>query len=142
MELRQATCPANTPQATPLEVDVSFPAGKVVGIGLVIPWGHAFLTGLAIAQAHQIVIPRTGASWFTSDDERLTFDYNDQLMSGGWSVFTYNTDIVNPHSWYLRFYVQELTAAEEAQVANEVTATDLVGVAAADVSTVTDQETT
>lgn len=141
MELRQATCPANTPQSTPLEVDVSFPAGKVVGIGIVVPYGHAFLTGLAIAQAHQIVIPRSGTSWFVSDDERLTFDYHDQLMSGGWSVFTYNTDIVNPHTWYLRFFVQELTPAEEAKVANEVTATDLIGVAASDVSTPSDEGT-
>lgn len=139
VELRQASCPANTLQAGALEHDVSFTPGKVVGIGLVIPWGHAFLTGLAIAQAHQVVIPRTGSSWFTSDDEKFAFDYHDQIWSGQWSVFVYNTDIVNAHTWYLRFYIQELTPTQESQVQAAISPSDLAAVAAPDVSSATSE---
>lgn len=135
VELRQATCPANTLQSAPVVVDCSFTPGKVIGIGLVIPWGHAYLTGLAIAQAQQIVIPRTGDSWFTSDDEKLQFDYNDQIYSGSWQVFTYNTDEVNDHSWYLRFYIQELTAKQEAVAKQQLTPADLAAVANLDLAT-------
>lgn len=128
VELRQATCQPQTAQSAAVEVDVSFAPGKVVGIGLVIPWGHAYLTGLAIAQAHQVVIPYSGSSWFTSDDEKLTFDYNDRIYSGQWSVFLFNTDLVNPHSWYLRFYVQELTPEQETVAAQQLTPADLAEV--------------
>lgn len=134
VELRQATCPANTLQSAAREVDVSFPRGKVIGIGLVIPWGHAYLTGLAIAQAHQIVIPRTGSSWFVSDDERFTFDYADQIFSGQWSVFLYNTDVVNDHTWYLRFLIQELSPVQEGIAQQQLTPADIAS-AAGDTST-------
>ena len=139
VELRQASCPANTPQSTPVEVDVSFTPGRVVGLGLVIPWGHAYLTGLAIAQAHQIVIPRTGGSWFVSDDERFTFDYHDQIWSGQWSVFLYNTDEANDHTWYLRFFIQELTPTQEAQATQALTPAALQDVAATESAALTDQ---
>lgn len=136
-ELRQATCPANTPQSTPVEVDCSFTAGQVLRVGLVVPWGHAYLTGLAIAQAHQIVIPRTGASWFTSDDEKLWLDVSDQILSGQWSVFVYNGDQANAHTWYLRFGIQELTPAQEATAAQQLTPADLVTAASPDTTVTT-----
>lgn len=137
-ELRQASCPANTPQSAPVEVDCSFPQGQVLRIGLVIPWGHAYLTGLAIAQAHQVVIPRSGTSWFTSDDEKLWLDYADALMSGAWSVLLYNQDQANSHTWYLRFGVQELTPAQETVVAQQLTPAAL---AAQDITTPADVPT-
>lgn len=131
MELRQATCPPGTAQGAAIETDVSFTRGKVLAIGLVIPWGHAFLTGLAIAQAHQIVIPRSGSSWFVSDDEKMSFDYNDQIYSGQWSVFTYNADVANSHTFYLRFFIQELDLAQEAVAKQELTPAQIQEVALA-----------
>lgn len=109
VEIRSVTCPANTPQSAPIETDLSFHPGEVGRIEIVIPAGHAYVTGLAIAQAHGIIIPASGGQWLQGDDDIVHWPVQDFLNNGSWSAFTYNTDPTYDHTWFLRFLVAENT---------------------------------
>lgn len=110
VEIRQVTSPAGTAQASAAETDLSFDPGIVQAIEILIPAGHAGETGIAIAQAHQVIIPYDGADWIIGDDNLLTWPVSDYLQTGSWSAFTYNADQFNDHTWYVRFHVDGLGA--------------------------------
>lgn len=111
VEIRQVTSAAGTAQSAAVETNLSFDPGIVRAIEILIPAGHAGETGIAIAQAHQIIIPYDGTDWIIGDDNLLTWPVDDYLQTGSWSAFTYNTDAFNDHTWYVRFHVDELGAA-------------------------------
>jgi hypothetical protein len=113
VELETISCPENTPQATPVEVLTPFDPGIVVKVTIVIPDGHAGLTGITLAVAHQPIIPKNrravaGEAWkyLEGNDEVIPFDLDGYPESGAWSAWLYNTDEV-PHSWQIRFEVDE-----------------------------------
>lgn len=116
VELFAVSCPAGTAQANAIETDLSFAPGIVVGVEIIIPSGHAGYTGLAIAQAHSIVIPASGSVWIIGDDDEIKWPLDGYLNSGSWSAFTYNTDVTNGHSWYLRFLVNEIPSVTRVPV--------------------------
>lgn len=109
VESRVVTCPAGTTEADATEADLSFQAGVVRQVEILIPDGHAGQTGIAIAQAHQVIIPATGTDWIIGNDDRIKWDIADFLDTGEWSAFVYNNGAY-PHSWYLKFLVDELPA--------------------------------
>lgn len=109
VEIRAVTAAPGTTQAKALETDLSFDPGTVSEIEIVIPAGHAGLTGLAIAQAHGIIIPASGTDWITSDDEVIRWPVQDFLNNGSWSAFAYNLDPTYEHTWFIRFLVAENT---------------------------------
>lgn len=125
VEMRQVMVPAGTVQAAAIETDLSFPPGWVQDIEIVIPDGHAGLTGIAIAQAHQVTIPAAGNVWIVSNDEVVRWSVTDKLGSGQWSAFTYNLDTVNPHNFYLRFLVREITDSQPAAPSTAIAAADI-----------------
>lgn len=110
IEIAAVSCPANTPQANAIEVDMSFDPGNVARVDIVIPDGHAGVTGLALAQAHQVIIPASGSAWIVGNDELIVWPLQGYLNNGSWSAFAYNLDPSNAHAWYLRFLVNELGA--------------------------------
>jgi hypothetical protein len=114
-EVLTVTCPAGTPEATPIETPFTFAAGQVRTIEITIPAGHAFTTGIAIAASHTPVLPWTAGGYLIGDDDHLSYDIIDPLQNGAWSVFTYNTDRVNPHSWQIRWLVKDLATIPKPQ---------------------------
>lgn len=108
VEIFSVTCAANVAQSAAIETNLSFPPGYAREVEIVIPAGHAGVTGIAIAQAHQIIIPSSGNTWIISDDEIIRWPLSNYSDSGSWSAFTYNNDATNPHSWYLRFLIDEI----------------------------------
>lgn len=110
IELFTVTAQPGTTQAAAQETELPFAQGVVRGVQIVIPAGHAGLTGLAIAQAHQVIIPASGTTWIIGDNESIRWPLENYLDADTWSAFSYNTDAVYPHSWYLRFLVDEIEA--------------------------------
>lgn len=110
VESRVVTCSSGTTEADAVEVDVSFQAGTVLQVELLIPDGHAGQTGIAIAQAHQIIIPATGTDWIVGNDNRIVWTVADFLNTGEWSAFVYNNGDFD-HSWYVTFLINENTDA-------------------------------
>lgn len=83
--------PAGTAQANPVEVATAVGPGDVTKIKVVTPGSVG--TAIAIAIAHEIVIPFTGSQWIASTDDSQNFDFEPEgyPTSGAWSVFGYNT---------------------------------------------------
>jgi hypothetical protein len=111
------TCPAGTSLVAAITQDVSFPQADVNELQIVIPDGHAGLTGIAVQQAHQAVIPKNAGAFLVTNDEKLIFPLQDYLDNGNWQVVMYNTDIY-PHSWYLRFLCTTLGTQPQSPVFN------------------------
>ncbi len=99
--------PAGTAQATPQETSLVFPPGVVEAVEIVIPSGHFGLTGIALAQAHQRIIPRDGTSFLVAEDEVIRWALDGYLNTGDWQAFAFNADIY-AHSFYLRFLVRKI----------------------------------
>lgn len=107
VEIRQPSCPAHTPQASAVEVDLSFDPGEVERLHIRIPAGHRGNTGIAIAVAHQIVIPNSGAAWLTGENEQHDWPLSNYGNAGQWSAFMFNVT-TRPHLWVLQFHINEI----------------------------------
>lgn len=134
VEILSVTCPVSTPQASAIETELPFNIGIVREVEIVIPPGHAGLTGLAIAQAHQIIIPATGTDWIIGDDDYIKWPLENYLDADTWSAFTYNTDAFYPHSWQIRFLVDELDANVPAGSTGPIAVGDIYAAATASAS--------
>ena len=110
VEIFQVTAAAGTLQSAAAETPLEMAPGIVRELEIIIPSGHAGLTGLAIAQAHQIIIPSKGSVWIIGDGEPIRWPLDNFLDADTWSAYSYNTDPLFPHSWYLRFLVDEIEA--------------------------------
>jgi hypothetical protein len=69
-----------------------------------IPPGHAGVTGIALVDSNQFILPyaNPGPAWFIGDDDDLTFPYGKQLGSNV-VVAYYNTSTTYTHGWQCRF---------------------------------------
>lgn len=109
------TVPHGTVAASPYIQDVSFDPGELVGIELTFPDGLVGLVGVAIATAHQPVIPWDTNTWIIANNVTLEWSIAGQSNTGSWQAYAYNTDVFD-HNIHLRFFVQEnsgpLTAAQ------------------------------
>lgn len=123
VESFKVTAVAGGTVASPIETQLTFDPGNVTGVELLIPAGHGGLTGIALAIAHQIIVPETVGGWVVGDDDLISWPLDGYLNTGAWSAFAYNTDPVNDHSWYLRFLIDNIGA-------NTVTVSTPVGVGA------------
>ena len=117
VEIREAVAPLGTPQSAPVEIDLSFDPGTVTEIEIVIPDGHGGATGIAIAQAHGIIIPYSGSVFIIGNNEVIHWPVQDFLNNGSWSAFVYNTDTEYDHTFYLRFLINENPRAIQAAIA-------------------------
>lgn len=114
IEIFDIECAPSTPASTPVEVLTPFPPGLVEKVWIVIPDGHAGLTGIALAVAHEPVVPRQTRghpteSWrfVEGNAESIPFDLDNYPDSGAWSAWVFNTDLLL-HHWQLRFEINEL----------------------------------
>jgi hypothetical protein len=130
IEIFQVTCPPNTPQSAMLEADMTFNPGTVTGVEIIITDGHAGLTGLGLALAHQVVIPASGDVWIVGNDEKIAWPLDGYLNNGAWSAFIYNLDLVNPHGWQIRFLIDELAAGAGTATITPLSPDDILAAAA------------
>lgn len=126
VEISSVTCPANTTQANALEVNISFNPGIVREVEIVIPAGHAGVTGLALAQAHQIIIPSSGNIWIIGDDDVLRWPLDGYMNTGSWSAFVYNTDFANAHTWYFRWLIDEILLTTQSMLPVPLSASQIM----------------
>lgn len=94
--------PAGTPAATPITIDISFPARQVTNIHVRIPPGPAGTTGFALGAAGQQVLPSNAGAWLIGDNEYFDWPVEGEHNSGSWQFFGYNTGL-HDHTIYLTF---------------------------------------
>ncbi|WP_343576731.1 hypothetical protein [Mycobacterium sp.] len=70
-------------------------------VNIRIPPGHAGMTGIALLDGDQFIVPRGGApTWIVGDDDDLTFAY-DKQVGVNTSLATYNQGTFT-HGWQVR----------------------------------------
>lgn len=80
--------------------------GVLVSLDIVIPAGHAGLTGLAIEWGGRIILPYERGEYIVGDDDEIQVEL-DLWIQDRITIVTYNLDVF-AHSHYLRAYVQDL----------------------------------
>lgn len=96
--------PAGTTIAVPFTQALVMPAVIVVSIGVLVPPGPRGTMGFSLGAAGVAVIPATPGTWFVVDDYADEWPLENQISSGAWEFFGYNTGQF-PHTVYLRFMV-------------------------------------
>jgi len=99
------TTPNNTTRASPQTTAVALPQGTLVRVEVVVPSGHAGLTGLALRYANEHVWPWGPDTWIEADDEVLRATLDFPLGGSAIDVLTYNTDDTFNHDHLLRLTV-------------------------------------
>jgi hypothetical protein len=98
------TTAANTPSSSPQVTTWSIGRGVVDRIDIVIPDGHAGLTGIALLWGGRQVVPYEDGEWIVGNDDEVTVAL-DLYVHDSLEVLTYNEDDTFAHSHLLRVYV-------------------------------------
>lgn len=106
------TTPANTASSFPQSTNFLVGPGVVERIEVVVPAGHAGLTGIAFEWGGRQVVPYEGGEWLTGNDDKISVDLGLYVQATPLRVRTYNTDEAFEHSHHLRAYVVELGPPE------------------------------
>jgi len=77
--------------------------GTIRKIRIVIPAGHAGLTGIALGYGGNAIVPRSTGAFYSGDDRIVDIDFTDNVPDVPWSAFLYNLDTLNTHSWEVDF---------------------------------------
>lgn len=101
----RVSTPRSTAEASPQETEVSLPQGTLESVEVVIPEGHAGLTGLAIQYSGEHIFPWGLGTWLEGDDEVVRLPVGRELGGSPVVVRTYNTDDTFSHDHLLRFLV-------------------------------------
>jgi hypothetical protein len=105
--------PAGTAIASPVTVPFPLETNLLADIEILIPSGHAGLTGIRIQRGDVIVLPWGQGSWLIGSDYVRTFPVDENINANALTVAAYNTDIF-PHSFYLRARISDAPAAPAA----------------------------
>lgn len=81
--------------------------GIVDRIDVVIPNGHANLTGLRVYYANNQVIPFKGTQYLSGNNRRYSFDVEDFPTGQGWGGLAFNTDKI-AHTFRMLFYIDDI----------------------------------
>ena len=101
------TTPSGTIRTSPQTTAVSLPRGTLVLIDVLVPSGHAGLTGLALRYAGEHIWPWGPDTWLEADDDTITTELDFPLGGSTLDVLTYNTDDTYDHDHLLRLTVAD-----------------------------------
>jgi hypothetical protein len=101
------TTPVSTSEASPLETTFALPQGTLVLIEVVIPSGHAGLTGLAIDYSGEHIFPWGRGTFLEGDDEVVSMDVGRPIGGSPVTIRTFNIDDTFGHDHLLRFVVTD-----------------------------------
>ena len=99
---RRITTAASTTQASPQTTAWPMPRGTLLEVTVVIPDGHAGLTGVALQYAGEHVFPFEDDSWIEGNDETLDYKLDFEVGGAAVDILTFNTDDTYPHDHILR----------------------------------------
>jgi len=102
----QPTTPAGTSQSSPYVLSMPMPPLEVRYIEWVVPPGPQGYLGWQILCSGELVIPQN-ATWLVTDDEKHTWELDEQVQTGAWGFRGYNNGRY-PHTVYLRFLLDPL----------------------------------
>lgn len=105
------TTPKGTTVGAPLNTPVPLENNYLVDIEVLIPPGHAALTGIRVKLASQQVLPWGNNSWIKADNYVRVFDINTEIGANAVSIDTYNQDFID-HTFYIRIHLRDKVSAD------------------------------
>jgi len=101
------TTPASTaigaPQSTPLPLEDA----RLVQVTIIVPDGHAGLTGIRLLQASQQIIPWSNLDYIIANNRIVTIPVDGEITGTGLVAVTYNSDVFI-HNHYLEVLIRDL----------------------------------
>lgn len=86
--------------------------GVVERVEIVIPNGHAGLTGIAMFFSLAQVIPYVGGQFVRGNNRRYSFDLDNLPTGQLWQAFAFNTDI-RSHSFRVLFHIAAISPLDD-----------------------------
>jgi len=119
------TIPANTPKPAPKEFTFEIKGEMLSEVQVVIPPGHAALTGIAVLYGLEQLFPLPSGSWLSGDNERISFPERWEIpfARAPLRILGYNEDDTFDHGFIIRFIVakrKEELISERLARANEL----------------------
>lgn len=109
------TVPADTLQI-PEALDVPLENAMLVDVEVIIPSGHAGLTGLRVMQSSQQIIPWGNNSYLIGDNYTGVFQVNTEIGADSIRVEGINSDTYS-HSFLVRFHIRDMFGDSSAEAA-------------------------
>ena len=97
------TIPAGTPRSAPLTFSLAMPPRRVERIVVEVPPGPRGEVGWAIGAAGTAILPAEAGAFIVTDSRTVEWPLEDQIDSGAWQLFAYNTGAFN-HALYVRIH--------------------------------------
>lgn len=104
------TVPAGTPIAAPFTQVVVLEDENLDTVRIVVPDGHAGLTGVAIQWSGVNIAPFGIGTWIVANAEVIDFPYDGEVAQNGLNLAGYNLDVF-PHTFYLRWQISDLVTS-------------------------------
>jgi len=119
------TIPANTSKAAPKEIYLELEGELLTEVHIVIPPGHAGLSGIAVFYGIKQLFPLPPGEWLYGDNERILFPERWEIpfAKASLRILGYNEDDTYEHSFIIRFIVarfKEELLEERMQRTNEL----------------------
>jgi hypothetical protein len=105
--LLSALTPKNTPIVTPVSTPWPMEDAHLDRITVIIPDGHAGLTGIRVLWAGTQIIPFSTNVYLTGNDRVVPILFDDYITISGLVIQTYNTDIFD-HTFFLEAIISDL----------------------------------
>lgn len=128
VSIHNVTCPESTTTAAPATDDLDQFNLTLARIGLVIPDGHAGLTGIAFGYGGNAVVPVNTGAYFSGNDESLWLDLYGYPDGVPWTVWMINNDL-QPHSWQVRCQYIALAGPTTATITQPISTADIYAAA-------------
>ena len=135
------TVPAGTAIIAPFTQQVALEDNQLDSVRIVVPDGHAGLTGLRIVWSGTQKFPYNTGAWFIANGESLEIPYAEEITESGLSLTGYNLDVYQ-HIFFLRWQVSDLPTAPPVDISspqaaganNAITTTDITNLTGGDTS--------
>lgn len=108
-EQANVTCAGGVVATAPVQVQFPFVGGIVRKIRIVIPDGHAGLTGIALGYGGNAVVPFGNGAFYSGNDREVILDYTDNVPGVTWAAFLCNLDL-QTHSWEIDMDFDDIDA--------------------------------
>jgi len=101
----------DTAEGAPQTSYITLVAGTIEGLGVIIPRGHAGLTGIRLAQESTLLVPTEASQWLEGDDDKFYNDVRHDIVEEAGPLYrltvtAFNEDDTYAHTFLVLVWVE------------------------------------
>lgn len=124
-ESQVVTCLSARLPSNPIRQPLTFSGGILRRIHVLIPAGHAGLTGIALGYGGNPTVPFGNQAYYSGDSREIILDYLDNNPGVSWAAFMCNIDTIS-HSWEVDMEFDDVAGNTTATVLTPLSPTDII----------------